>query len=136
MPYLRFFSGLFILVAVMLPLNYFILREVLGLDFGTLHYVVYFYFIFIVTTIHLVVYNTLSQKPGRFVIAFIGSMAVKILLSLLLLVVIMKWFDNSGAAAVYFLLLYLSFSSFSVYNILKEQGRHKLKQASGEVKKS
>lgn len=136
MPYLRFFSGLFILVAVMLPLNYFILREVLGLDFGTLHYVVYFYFIFIVTTIHLVVYNTLSQKPGRFVIAFIGSMAVKILLSLLLLVVIMKWFDNSGAAAVNFLLLYLSFSSFSVYNILKEQGRHKLKQASGEVKKS
>ena len=120
--HISFIFGLLVLLTVVLPLNYYVLEELLDLPFSKLHYFVYGYFVFIITLIHIYMVQSLKERPQRFVIAFMASMGIKILISLLLLVVIMyTGINNTKTFAINYLALYFIFSSFSVFHTLKTQ---------------
>lgn len=121
---LRFLFDLFILLALMIPVNYYILEELINLEFSILHYVCYAYFTLMVFLIHIFMLRSLELKPQRFVIYFMASMGVKIFLSLLVLVVIMyTGINNSKVFVINYLSLYFVYSFFSVYHTLRAQKR-------------
>ena len=126
----RFIIELASLLVVLLSVNYFVLVEMLNEKFGILQVIVYCFFLLMVTFIHISMLRALKKRPQQFVIAFMASMGIKIFVSLTLLMIIMyTGINNSNAFAINYLLLYLSFSSFSIYQMLRAQ-----KKISGQVK--
>ena len=120
--FLKFFIGLAVLICIVLPVNYFVMEELLDTPFTALNYFVYIYFIILVTAIQFYMTSSLNKRPQRFVISFMASMGVKIFLSLILLVIIMySGMNNSKSFAINFMVVYLVFSFFSISHILRVQ---------------
>lgn len=120
--YLRYLVSLLVLLAVLVPLNYYVLEELMDTPFTKLHYAVYSYFIVLILAAHIFMARSLRDRPQRFVIVFMSSMGIKIFASLILLVIIMyTGINNSKPFAINYLILYLVFSSFSISQILRLQ---------------
>ena len=119
---LNFITGLAILLLAMIPLNYYILEELIGQTFLPLHYYSYLYFVTLVLVVHFILVRSLKKRPQRFVINFMAVMGIKIFLSLILLVVFIYFFDvNKKVFGINYMILYLVFSSYSIASILKAQ---------------
>ena len=107
---------------VLLPLDYFILVELLEVSFGLPYYFTFAYFTFIVLIIQFFINGSLKKRPGQFVWTFLGSLGIKMFLSLIiLLVMIYTGVENPKVFGINFVTLYMLFSTFSVRHILKAQ---------------
>ena len=120
--FLRFLIELAVLSVVVLPINYYVVEALLQLDFGSLYYVSYLYYLLLVIAIQLAIIRALNDRPQKFIIVFMSSMGLKIFISLIFLVVVMlSGINDTKAFAINFLLLYLLFSGFSIYQMMKAQ---------------
>ena len=120
--FLRYFIELATLSIVLLPVNYYVQEELLKMDFSSLHYFSFIYFILLVTVIQIFLVRSLRNRPQKFVITFMASMGIKIFLSLMILVVIMyTGLNSSKEFAINFLVLYLVYSGFSIMHMQKVQ---------------
>ena len=109
-----------ILIIMALPLNFFITEELLKMDFSGLHYFIFVYYMLMVFFIQMSMLGALKNRPQKFVIAFMSSMGIKIFASLTLLVIVMyTGLNDTKVFAINFLILYLLFSGFSIYQIQK-----------------
>ena len=119
---LKFLVELATLTIILLPVNYYVLEEILNIDFNNLHYFVFTYLIIMVSIIQFTMMKSIKNRPQRFVFSFMSSMGIKIFISLFILVVIMySGINNSKPFAINFLALYISYSTFSVLQILRLQ---------------
>jgi hypothetical protein len=110
------------MLAILVPVNYYVLEELMDMPFTKLHYGVYTYFVLLILAAHLFMARSLQDRPQRFVVVFMASMGIKIFLSLIILVIIMyTGINNSKPFAINYLILYLVFSSFSISQILRLQ---------------
>lgn len=113
-----------ILILLLISINYFVLEEFFKTDFTALYYSIYVYFYLMITVIHVFMIRALKKRPQQYIIVFMSSMGIKIFLSLIVLVVIMySGLNKTKTFAINFLILYLLFSSFSIYQMLRAQ-RH------------
>ncbi len=120
--FFRFLIELGILTAVLLPINFFVLEELLKVEFKPLHYFIYIYYVAMVLVINIVMMRALKNRPQGYIISFMSSMGIKIFLSLMILVVIMyTGLDNSKPFAINYLILYLVYSAFSIFQMLRAQ---------------
>lgn len=111
-----------VLVLFLISVNYFVLEEFFKTDFTALYYGIYIYFYMMITIIHVFMVRALKKRPQQYIIVFMSSMGIKIFLSLIVLVVIMySGLDKTKTFAINFLILYLLFSSFSIYQMLRAQ---------------
>jgi len=119
---LRYIIQLAILIAVLLPINYFVLVELMHIEFSRLYYFSYLYYIILVFIIQIMMSRALKDRPQNYIISFMASMGVKMFLSLGILVVIMyPGLNSSKYFAINYLLLYLIFSAFSIFQMLQAQ---------------
>jgi len=120
--FFRFLIELAVLTVILLPLNYFVLEELLDTEFKLIHYFVYAYYVIMVFIIQMVMMRALKNRPQRYIISFMSSMGIKIFLSLIILVVIMyTGLESSKPFAINYLILYLVFSAFSIFQMLRAQ---------------
>ena len=120
--FFRFLVELAVLSVILLPMNYYVTEALLSLDFDILYYGVYLYYLLLVIGIQVAIIRALRDRPQKFIIVFMSSMGLKIFISLILLVtVMMSGLNNSKAFAINFLILYLVFSGFSIYQMQRAQ---------------
>ena len=119
---ISFVLRLAVFIIVLLPLDYYIVEEVLKIGFGNPFYFVFAYFSLLVLFIQVYINKSLKKRPQVFIWTFLGAVGLKMFLSLLLLVIFMyAGVNESKTFGVNFICLYLAFSTFSVLQILKAQ---------------
>ncbi|MEQ9063797.1 MAG: hypothetical protein RIE58_06450 [Vicingaceae bacterium] len=110
------------MVVLLLPLDYFILDELLNVPFGTVYYFTFFYFVGAVLFIQFYLNSSLKKRPQQFIWSFMGALGLKMFLSLLiLLIVIYAGIADPKTYGINYISLYMIFSVFSVIQILKAQ---------------
>lgn len=106
----------------LISINYFVLEVFFKTEFSALYYGIYSYFYLMITIIHVFMVRALNKRPQQYIIVFMSSMGIKIFLSLIVLVVIMfSGLNKSKIFAINFLTLYLLFSAYSIYQMLRGQ---------------
>ena len=117
-----FVLRLFVLLIVVLPIDYYVFEAVLKLEFGFVNYFSLAYFTLLVLVTQFYMVQALKKRPQVFIWTFMGAVGLKMFLSLLLLVImIYSGVDEPKTFGVNFISLYLIFSTFSVLQILKAQ---------------
>ena len=117
-----FVLRLAVFLIIILPLDYFIIEEVLKVEFVNTYYFVLAYFTLLVLFTQVYMNNSLKKRPQVFVWTFLGVVGIKMFLSLMILVIIIyAGVNESKIFGVNFISLYFAFSTFSVLQILKAQ---------------
>lgn len=117
-----FVLRLAVLLIVILPLDYFVIEELLKVEFVNTYYFVLAYFTLLVLFTQVYMINSLKKRPQVFVWTFLGVIGIKMFLSLIILVIIIyTGVNESKIFGVNFISLYFAFSIFSVLQILKAQ---------------
>ncbi len=105
---------------------HFVLIQLTKLVWHPSYLVLYVYFPLITSLIHSVLLKQINKRPQLFVNYFMGSMTVKLLLSMVLLLVVLYTTPSVRISfALIFMLMYLIYTGLSVGVVFK-----KLKQNS------
>lgn len=120
--WLRYFGWLLVVVLILLSVNYFLAQVFFKELFTPAFYFMHLYFIVLVIFAQLLLDRALKERPQRFVVTFMGVMAIKMFLSLAILVLLVyTGWVTSKFFIVNYLILYLAYSVFSVGQILAFQ---------------
>ena len=107
---------------VLLPMNYFIVVELLQSTFDIINYLTFIYFMVLVAIIQILMSRLLKERPQRFVPGFMGALAIKMFLTLTILVIVVYLgLVDKYVFGINFTILYLIFTTFSITHILSVQ---------------
>ena len=128
-----FLLRLMVLLIILLPLDYFVLQELVKIEFGTKYYVAFAYFTLVVIFIQVYIAKSLKKRPQVFIWTFLGALGFKMFLSLLLLVIVVyAGVSDYKIWAVNFVSLYVAFSAFSAMQIMRAQKTSTINENNGQ----
>lgn len=115
------FYLLMALVTIVLAAVHFILVQLTNLVWHPIFIALYVYFPMITSIIHAVLIKQIDKRPQLFVNYFMGSMSVKLFLSLILLLVVLYTMPKVRVPfALMFMLMYLVYTALSVTIVFKK----------------
>ena len=118
----KFFWGLIVLILIVLPLNYYIVVELLKSPFDIINYLTFLYFILLISIIQIMMLRLLKKRPQLFVPGFMGALGLKMFLTLIILAVLVyAGLVDKFVFGINFALLYFIFTTFSIVHILGAQ---------------
>ena len=110
----------FLLACVHFGVNHFF-----GLDWNNLYIILYIYFPIVTLSIYLVLSKQINKRPQLFVNYFMGSMTVKLFLSMILLFIVLYTHSEERLHfAIVFMLMYLVYTALSVVFLLQKIKRN------------
>lgn len=118
----KFFIGLVSLLFILIPLDYYIIVELLNSSFDIINYLTFVYFILVICIIQISLMKLLKGRPQSFVPGFMGALGIKMFLTLIILtVLIYSGMVDKKVFGINFTLLYFIFTAFSITHVLKAQ---------------
>ena len=118
----KFFVGLISMLLILIPLDYYIVVELLNSPFDIINYLSFVYFVLVVCIIQFSMIKVLKGRPQSFVPGFMGALGIKMFLTLIILAVLVySGMVEKKVFGINFTVLYFIFTSFSITHILRAQ---------------
>lgn len=117
-----FILGLISMILILIPLDYYVIVELLNAPFDVINYLTFVYFVLIICIIQFAMMKVLQGRPQSFVPGFMAALGIKMFLTLTILTVLVYLgMVEKKVFGINFAVLYFIFTSFSITHILRAQ---------------